>query len=67
MPKPPKVAAPNPFNGNCETLDDFLLTQCRLYLTRRQDDYPDDIKILFVLSYMKEGTAAPWTTEKVMV
>src|SRR5260370_19516980 len=58
-PRLPKVTSPNPYDGNREKLDDFL-GQCRLYLTLRDDDYPSDIKkILFILSYMKEGSAAP--------
>ena len=40
--------------------------QCKLYLALQEKEYPEDIhKILFILSYMKEGTAAPWVTQKV--
>src|SRR5260370_9911315 len=61
----PKVTLPNPYDGNQDKLDDFL-GQCQLYLTLCGDDYPDDLqKILFILSYMKEGTTAPWAVQQV--
>ena len=64
-PKLPKVAAPSPYNGDQTKLDEFL-GQCKLYLTLRHTNYPDDVqKILFILSYMKEGTTGPWATQKV--
>jgi Zinc knuckle/Domain of unknown function (DUF4939) len=64
-PRPPKVAAPSPFNGDREKLEDFL-AQCRLYLSLRHTEYPDDQQqILFVLSHMKEGTAASWASQKI--
>ncbi|KAF8344182.1 uncharacterized protein EI90DRAFT_3114910 [Cantharellus anzutake] len=64
-PRPPKVATPSPFNGDRERLDDFL-AQCRLYLSLHHTEYPDDQQqILFVLSHMKEGTAAPWASQKI--
>lgn len=64
-PRPPKVATPSPFNGDREKLEDFL-AQCRLYLSLRHVEYPDDQQqILFVLSHMKEGTAAPWASQKI--
>ena len=45
--------------------DDYL-AQCKLYLALRAKEYPEDIhKILFILSYMKEGTTTPWATQKV--
>ena len=63
--KPPKVAPPMPFNGSQDKLDDYL-AQCKLYLALQVKEYPDNIhKILFILSYMKEGTAAPWATQRV--
>ena len=63
--RPPKVAVPTPFDGDCEKLDDFL-AQCHLYLVLRQADYPDDLqKILFILSHMEEGTAAPQASQKI--
>ena len=63
--KLPKVAPPSIYNGNWMKLDKFL-AQCKLYLALCHSNYPDNIhKILFILSYMKEGTAGPWVTQKI--
>ena len=64
-PKPPKVAPPTPFSGAQDDLDRFQ-DECWVYLAKRHAEFPDDrSKILFVLSYMKGGTAGPWATQKI--
>ena len=63
--KPPKVTPPMLFNGSQDKLDDYL-AQCKLYLALQAEEYPNNIhKILFILLYMKEGTTAPWATQRV--
>src|SRR5260221_10858969 len=58
--KPPKVATPSPFSGTQDDLDCFK-AECSLYLGMRHSEFPDEhSNILFVLSYMKGGTAGPW-------
>jgi Domain of unknown function (DUF4939) len=65
VPRPPKVTTPLLFNGDQEKLEDFL-AQCCLYLSLHHAEYPDDQQqILFILSHMKEGTAAPWASQKI--
>ena len=64
-PKPPKVAAPTPFSGLQDNLDRFR-AECWVYLAMRHAEFPDNrSKILFVLSYMKGGSAGPWATQKI--
>src|SRR5260221_9849170 len=61
-PKPPKVSTPSPFSGVQDDLDCFK-AKCSLYLSMRQSKFPDKhSNILFVLSYMKGGSAGPWAT-----
>jgi hypothetical protein len=58
--KQPKMAIPDPFDGNRSDLKRFG-AQCVLYMAVRSNDFPDDLsRIAFVLSLMKGGTAAPW-------
>jgi hypothetical protein len=62
-PKPPKVAAPTPFSGSQEDLDRFK-AECGLYMSMRHTEFQDErSQVLFVLSYMKGGTAGPWATQ----
>ena len=66
MPKPPKIAVPTPFSGSQDNLDRFK-AECWVYLAMRHAEFPDNrSKILFVLSYMKGGTAGPWVPKKSM-
>src|SRR6266446_3008307 len=64
-PKPPKVATPSPFSGTQDDLDCFK-AECSLYLSMRHSEFLDECSnILFVLSYMKGGTAGPWATQRI--
>src|SRR5258708_38329116 len=64
-PKPPKVSAPSPFSGAQDNLDCFK-AKCSLYLSMRQSKFLDECSnILFVLLYMKGGSAGPWATQKI--
>src|SRR5258705_2618547 len=63
--KPPKVSAPSPFSGAQDNLDHFK-AECSLYLSMRHSKFPDECSnALFVLSYMKGGSAGPWATQKI--
>src|SRR5258708_6752319 len=58
-PKPPKVSTPSPFSGAQDDLDHFK-AECSLYLSMRQSEFLDEhSNVLFVLSYMKGGSAGP--------
>src|SRR5258708_39954679 len=64
-PKPPKVSAPSPFSGVQDDLDHFK-AECSLYLSMRQSKFPDKCSnVLFVLLYMKGGSAGPWAMQKI--
>src|SRR5258707_544535 len=64
-PKPHKVSAPSPFSGVQDDLDCFK-AKCSLYLSMRQSEFPDErSNVLFILSYMKGGSAGPWATQKI--
>src|SRR5258707_10878274 len=64
-PKPPKVSAPSPFSGAQDDLDHFK-AECSLYLSMRQSEFLDECSnVLFVLSYMKGGSAGPWAMQKI--
>ncbi len=64
-PKPPKVSAPSPFSGVQDDLDCFK-AECSLYLSMRHSEFLHECSnVLFVLSYMKGGTAGPWATQKI--
>src|SRR5258708_1471887 len=63
--KPPKVSAPSPFSGAQDDLDRFK-AECSLYLSMRRSKFPDKrSNALFILSYMKGGSAGPWATQKI--
>src|SRR6266404_4470808 len=63
--KPPKVSAPSPFSGAQDDLDCFK-AECSLYLSMRHSEFLDErSNALFVLSYMKGGSAGPWATQKI--
>src|SRR5258708_38775141 len=58
-PKPPKVSAPSPFSGVQDDLDRFK-AECSLYLSMRHSEFLDECSnALFILSYMKGGSAGP--------
>ena len=64
-PKPPKVSAPSPFSGAQDDLDRFK-AECSLYLSMRRSKFPDKrSNALFVLLYMKGGSAGPWAMQKI--
>src|SRR5258708_4351549 len=64
-PKPPKFSAPSPFSGAQDDLDRFK-AKCSLYLSMRCSKFPDECSdALFILSYMKGGSAGPWATQKI--
>src|SRR5260221_330009 len=64
-PKPPKVSTPSPFSGAQDDLDRFK-AKCSLYLSMRCSEFPDErSNALFILSYMKGGSAGPWATQKI--
>src|SRR5260370_1916809 len=64
-PKPPKVVTPSPFSGTQDDLDCFK-AECSLYLSMRHSKFPDEhSNVLFILSYMKGGTAGPWATQRI--
>ncbi|ESK92970.1 hypothetical protein Moror_8973 [Moniliophthora roreri MCA 2997] len=59
-----KIAVPNSFDGTPAKASTFL-TEVDLYLMANDTIYPDDKqKILFMLSYMKDGMAARWMEAK---
>uniref|UniRef100_A0A0W0FMM6 CCHC-type domain-containing protein n=1 Tax=Moniliophthora roreri TaxID=221103 RepID=A0A0W0FMM6_MONRR len=59
-----KVAVPNSYDGSPAKASTFL-TEVDLYLMANKTLYPNDKdKILFTLSYMKEGQAANWMKAK---
>src|SRR5258706_7888161 len=64
-PKPPKVSTPSPFSGAQDDLDCFK-AECSLYLSMRQSEFPDKHRnVLFVLLYMKGGSAGSWAMQKI--
>src|SRR5271155_3923395 len=55
-----RINPPTHFTGNRDDLDNFL-QDCTLYLTLNRAVYEtDEKKIIFMLSYMMEGTARAW-------
>ena len=51
---------PTPFSGERKKLEDFLL-EVDIYLKMNRVTYnTDDKKIMFTLSFMKEGVAGLW-------
>src|SRR5258707_14580608 len=64
-PKLPKVATPTLFSGTQDDLDCFK-AECSLYLSMRSAKFMDEwSSILFILLYMKGGSAGPWATQKI--
>src|ERR1700678_1656297 len=55
-----RINPPTHFTGNRHDLDNFM-QDCTLYLTLNRAVYEtDEKKIIFMLSYMTEGTARAW-------
>src|SRR6202522_314394 len=55
-----RINPPTHFTGNRDDLDNFI-QDCMLYLTLNRAVYEtDEKKIIFMLSYMTEGTARAW-------
>src|SRR5258708_5028804 len=64
-PPPPKVVTPSPFSSTQDNLDCFK-AECSLYLSMRHSEFPDECSnVLFILLYMKGGTAGPWATLRI--
>src|SRR5258706_5691744 len=64
-PKLPKAVTPTPFSSTQDNLDHFK-AECSLYLSMRSAKFTDAwSSVLFVLSYMKGGSAGPWVTQKI--
>src|SRR6266436_937501 len=64
-PKLPKVVTPTLFSSTQDDLDHFK-AECSLYLSMRSAEFMDEwSSILFVLLYMKGGSAGPWATQKI--
>ena len=55
-----KMNTPTPFTGKREKLEEFLI-ELEMYLAMNADIYnTDQRRIIFALSFMKEGTAGSW-------
>jgi hypothetical protein len=55
-----QINAPTNFTGNRDDLDNFI-QDCSLYMTLNGTIYnTDKKKIIFMLSFMTEGTAGAW-------
>jgi len=55
-----RINYPSEFDGNRENLESFL-QDCHLYLAINNETYNNDMKkIVFMLSFMKKGTATSW-------
>lgn len=55
-----KIRLPVDFNGDRTKTKEFVL-DCKMYLNINETTYNTNTKkILFVLSYMRGGTAGPW-------
>src|SRR5258705_13906217 len=64
-PEPPKVATPSPFSSAQDVLDCFNV-ESSLYLNMRHSKFLDECSnVLFILLYMKGGTAGPWATQRI--
>jgi len=61
----PKIAVPSEFNGDRANTETFL-RQVLLYLLARPYEFADDdTRVMFAMSYMKDGTAGLWADRKV--
>jgi hypothetical protein len=63
----PAIATPTPFNGD-RTKTNCFLHECELYIAGKTKEFEtgtpavvdNDLKIAFVISYVKDGPAAAW-------
>src|SRR5258707_3993968 len=63
--KLPRVASRTPFKGTHDDFDQFK-AECGLYMSMWTSEFQDErSQILFILSYMKGGTAGPWATQRI--
>ena len=61
--KGPKMAKPDAFSGKMDEAESFVNT-CTMYILGQANDFPDETAaIMWVLSYMKEGSAREWRDE----
>jgi hypothetical protein len=52
-----KMAKPDPFTGKMDDMESFI-NACTMYVVGQANDFPDNTAaIMWVLSYMKEGSA----------
>src|SRR5271156_4745384 len=59
-PKEIRIGLPTPFNGTRENLVSFI-NECALYCDLNAAIYDTDLKkVIFMLFYMKGGTAQAW-------
>ena len=57
------MAKPDAFSGKMEDTESFI-NACTMYILGQANDFPDETAaIMWVLSYMKEGTARGWHNE----
>jgi len=55
-----KMNTPTPFTGDRKKLEEFLI-ETDMYLTMNEDTYNNNSQqIIFILSFMKDGTAGSW-------
>ena len=63
-PKLPSIATPNPYDGTSGKAQSFL-NSINLYIEGRESEFPTgSSKIIFAISYMKEGKAKTWVDNK---
>ena len=61
--KGPKMAKPDAFSGKMDETESFV-NACTMYILGQANDFPDETAaIMWVLSYMKEGSAREWRDE----
>ena len=61
--KGPKMAKPDAFSGKMDETESFV-NACTMYILGQANDFPDEtVAIMWVLSYMKEGSARKWRDE----
>ena len=61
-----KAPDPKPFDGNQDQTEEFIRT-IRITVTMQADTFTDErVKILYVLSFMRRGTAQVWAANETM-
>ena len=57
------MAKPDTFSGKMDRMESFV-NACTMYILGQANDFPDETAaIMWVLSYMKEGSAREWHDE----